>query len=149
MPRHSTDLVPGSLKGRIWLAIAAMVVFNFLCGLLAFMAAFFAKLDPFYSIVVALSLSSPVMLLLGRWLSSEVQRPIEKVARFTQSLERNPSASLPGTTGAVETDQILGSLLRVRRQLQDLIEIVETVAAVDAASDADAASIAVSAGSSR
>ena len=119
-----------------------MVILNCLCGLLAFVATFFAKLDPFYSIVAALSLSSLVMLLLGRWLSGELQRPIEKVARLAQILERNTSASLPGTTGAVETDQILGSLRRISQQHQNLVAIA------DAASGLDAPSIAISAESS-
>lgn len=60
-------------------------------------------------------------------MSDEILRPIEKVSLLAKSLERGSAVSLPKTTGSSETDELLQTLHRSSRQLQNLIGMMDSV----------------------
>ena len=129
MARPISDSILNSLKGRIWLAVAAIAVLNCICGLVAYLTASFFVADPLFSVFATFVLSALTTIAFGWWLSGEVLRPIEKVGLLAQSLERSPATSLPKTTGASETDELLRTLHRNSQQLQNLIGMMDDVAA--------------------
>jgi methyl-accepting chemotaxis protein len=128
--------VTNSLKGRIWLAAIALAVVNGICGLGAYLTLSFFSADPTVTILATFFILTFVTLVFGWWLSSDLLKPIEEVTLLARSLERSPSASLPRTTGAIETDQLLQTLHRNGQQLRNLISLMDDVAAgkVEAAS---------------
>lgn len=129
MNRVYSRSVINSLKGRIWLSVSGLAVLNCVFGLGAFLGVSFFTIDPLITIFVTCLVLSMVTLVFGWWLSNDVMRPIESVTLLAKSLERSPSASLPRTTGSTETDELLQTLHRSGRQLQNLIALMDDVAA--------------------
>jgi len=129
MARQSTDSILNSLKGRIWLAVSALAILNCVCGLGAYLAVSFLVTDPFLTIFITFFVLAFTTMVFGWWLSNEVTRPIEAVTLLAKSLERSPSATLPRTTGSTETDELLKTLHRNSQQLQNLISLMDDVAA--------------------
>jgi methyl-accepting chemotaxis protein len=129
MARQSTDSILNSLKGRIWLAVSALAILNCICGLGAYLAVSFFVTDPFLTIFITFFVLAFTTMMFGWWLSNEVTRPIEAVTLLAKSLERSPSATLPRTTGSSETDELLRTLHRNSQQLQNLISLMDDVAA--------------------
>lgn len=129
MSQNSPESFLNTLRGRIWLAAGALAIFNCVLGLLAYLVASFLTAEPFYIVLFTFFLTTSAILIFGWWQSNEVLRPIENVSLLAKSLERSPNASLPKTTGAAETDQLLDTLHRNSRQLQNLIGMMDDVAA--------------------
>lgn len=128
MAMQSSEFILSSLRNRILLAVAALVVFNSIFGFLGYLAVSFVISEPIYAVVSAVAAMTAATAVFGWWLSNEILRPIEAVSLLARSLERSPSASLPNTTGASETDELLSSLHRNSRQLQNLIGLMDDVA---------------------
>ncbi|MEP7212868.1 MAG: hypothetical protein ABI791_07325 [Acidobacteriota bacterium] len=128
MAKQSSEFLLSSLRNRILLAVAALVVFNSIFGFLGYLAVSFVISEPIYAVVSAVAAMTAATALFGWWLSNEILRPIEAVSLLARSLERSPSASLPKTTGASETDELLSSLHRNSQQLQNLIGLMDDVA---------------------
>ena len=133
---HTSRSVTNSLKGRIWIAAIALAVVNGISGLGVYLALSFLSVDPTVTILATFFLLAFLTMIFGWWLSTDLLKPIEQVTLLARSLERSPSASLPRTTGAIETDQLLLSLHRSGQQLRNLISLMDDVAAgkVEAAS---------------
>lgn len=121
--------VTNSLKGRIWLGAIALAVVNGICGLGVYLTLSFLSVEPTVTVLATFFLTAFVTLVFGWWLSSDLLKPIEEVTLLARSLERSPSASLPRTTGAIETDQLLQTLHRNGQQLRNLISLMDDVAA--------------------
>lgn len=128
MSRPSTDSILHSLKGRIWLAVSALAIVNCVAGLTVYLTVSFFSSDPFFTIFITFFALAFTTMVFGWWLSNEVNRPIETVTLLAKSLERSPSATLPRTTGSSETDELLRSLHRNSRQLQNLIGLMDDFA---------------------
>ena len=128
MSKQSSDFILSSLRSRILLAVAALVVFNSIFGLLGYLGVSFLIMEPVYAVVTAVAAMTAATAVFGWWLSNEILRPIEAVSLLARSLERSPSASLPKTTGSSETDELLSSLHRNSQQLQNLIGLMDDVA---------------------
>jgi methyl-accepting chemotaxis protein len=129
MSQNSPESFLNTLRGRIWLAAGALAIFNCVLGLLAYLAASFFTAEAFYLILFTFFLTTSAILIFGWWQANEVLRPIENVSLLAKSLERSPNASLPKTTGSAETDELLQSLYRASRQMQNLIGMMDDVAA--------------------
>lgn len=129
MPRPSSNSILNSLKGRIWLAVSALAVMDCVFGLGAYLAVSFFVTDTFITIFVTFFVLAFATMVFGWWLSNEVTRPIESVTLLAKSLERSPSATLPRTTGSIETDELLQTLHRNGQQLQNLIVLMDDAAA--------------------
>jgi len=125
----STDSILNSIKGRIWLAVSALAVLNCFCGLGAYLAVSFLVTDAFVTVFVTFFVMAFVTMVFGWWLSNDVSRPIDSVTLLAKALERSPNATLPRTTGAAETDELLRTLHRNSQQLQSLISMMDDVAA--------------------
>jgi len=125
----STDSLMNSLKGRIWLAVSSLAILNCCCGLGAYLAVSFLVAEPVVSILVTFFLLAFTTMIFGWWLANEVMRPIETVTLLSKSLERSPTATLPRTSGSSETDELLRSIHRNSQQLQNLISMMDDVAA--------------------
>lgn len=125
----STDSILNSIKGRIWLAVSALAVLDCFCGLGAYLAVSFLVTDTFVTIFVTFFVLAFVTVVFGWWLANDVIRPIDSVTLLAKALERSPNATLPRTTGAAETDELLRTLHRNSQQLQNLISMMDDVAA--------------------
>lgn len=125
----STDSILNSIKGRIWLAVSALAVLDCFCGLGAYLAVSFFVTDTFITIFVTFFVLAFVTMVFGWWLSNDVIRPLDSVTLLAKALERSPNTTLPRTTGSTETDELLRTLHRNSQQLQNLISMMDDVAA--------------------
>ena len=125
----SSDSILNSIQGRIWLAVSALAVLDCFCGLVAYLAVSFLVADTFVTIFVTFFVLAFVTMVFGWWLANDVIRPIDAVTLLAKALERSPNATLPRTTGASETDELLRTLHRNSQQLQNLISMMDDVAA--------------------
>ncbi|MDI1241373.1 MAG: hypothetical protein PSX80_05575, partial [bacterium] len=121
--------VINSLKGRIWLAAGTLAVADCLLGLGAYLVLTFLSADPFLTLFATIVLLTAASLGFGWLLAKDLLKPVEEVALLARSLERSPSASLPRTTGAIETDQLLQTLHKNGQQIRNLISVMDDVAA--------------------
>jgi len=127
--KSSSRSVINSLKGRIWLAAGTLAVTDCLLGLGAYLVLTFLSADPFLTLFATIVLLTFASLGFGWLLAKDLLKPVEEVALLARSLERSPNASLPRTTGAIETDQLLQTLHKNGQQLRNLISVMDDVAA--------------------
>ena len=127
--KPSSRSVINSLKGRIWLAAGTLAVIDCLLGLGAYLILTFLSADPFLTLFATIVLLTLASLAFGWLLAKDLLKPVEEVALLARSLERSPSASLPRTTGAIETDQLLQTLHKNGQQIRNLISVMDEVAA--------------------
>lgn len=127
--KPSSRSVINSLKGRIWLAAGTLAVADCLLGLGAYLVLTFLSADPFLTLFATIVLLTAASLGFGWLLAKDLLKPVEEVALLARSLERSPSASLPRTTGAIETDQLLQTLHKNGQQIRNLISVMDDVAA--------------------
>ncbi len=128
MARYNANSLLNSLKGKIWLATSAMAFFICTFGLISYLVVSFVIDDTFYAIFVPFLILAFGIMVFGWWLSNELVTPIEKVGMLAKSLERSANASLPKTTGSLETDELLQTLHRNSRQIQNLVSLMDEVA---------------------
>ena len=129
MSRTSANSLLNSLKGKIWLATSALAFFICTFGVFCYLLVSLIVTDTFYMVFIPFLVLALGAMIFGWWLSNEVVSPIEKVTLLAKSLERGVSGSLPRTTGSTETDELLQTLHRGSRQLQDLVNLMDQVAA--------------------
>lgn len=129
MKKTSADSFFDSLKGRIRLASIALAILNCGIGIGAFFAFSYLLVSPAVAFATTIISIAIVTIVFGIWLSSEILRPVETLTLLARSLERSPSAALPVTTGSIETDELLTVLHRSSRQMQNLITVMDDVAA--------------------
>ena len=125
----SNDSILNSIKGRIWLSVSALAVLDCFCGLGAYLAVSFLVTDTFVTIFVTFFVLAFVTVVFGWWLANDVIRPLDSVTLLAKALERSPNATMPRTTGAAETDELLRTLHRNSQQLQNLISMMDDVSA--------------------
>jgi methyl-accepting chemotaxis protein len=126
---NSSRSVITSLRGRIWLAAVGLAIVNCLLGLGAYLVLSFLSFDPTITLLSTFILLTVTTLGFGAWMSKDLLLPIEEVALLARSMERSPSSTLPRTTGATETDQLLQTLHRSSQQIRNLISVMDEVAA--------------------
>ncbi len=129
MARDNANSLFNSLKGKIWIATSALAFFICTFGLISYLIISFVVNDTFYAVFVPFLFLAAAMMVFGWWLSGEVVGPIEKVTLLAKSLERSASTSLPRTSGAAETDELLETLHRNSLQMQKLVNLMDEVAA--------------------
>ena len=118
----------GSLKHKIQYAAAAFAVLVGVFGVFSYLLASYFVNNTFYAVFTPFLFLSLTAVFLGWWLAGEVSAPLEKISLLAKSLERSSAISLPKTTGASETDEILQTLYRNSRQLQNVIGLMDKVA---------------------
>ena len=127
MARQTANSLLNSLKSKIWLATSALAFFICSFGLVAYLIVSSLTNDTFYAVFILFTIMAFSVMVFGWWLSNELISPIEKVSLLAKSLERGSTASLPRTTGSIETDEILQSLHRSNQQLQNLVGLMDKV----------------------
>lgn len=128
MPQLSANSPFNSLKGRIRLATGALAFFICIFGLVSYLVVSFISADLFYALFAPFIVLAVTVVVFGWWLSNEIVRPVEKVSLLAKSLERGTLTSLPRTSGADETDELMHSLHRSSQQIQTLVSLMERVA---------------------
>ncbi len=131
MNRQSANSLLNSLKGKIWLATSALGFFICIFGLVSYLISSFLITNTFYAIFTPFLLIGFIITAFGWWLSNEVVSPIEKISLLAKSLERGVVTALPRTTGSTETDELLQTLHRNAKQTQNLVGLMDKVAAGD------------------
>ncbi|MEZ5429235.1 MAG: methyl-accepting chemotaxis protein [Pyrinomonadaceae bacterium] len=124
----SANSLLNSLKGKIWLATSALAFFISAFGMIAYLGVSFIINETFYAVFIPFLFLSFTVMIFGWWLSNQVVSPIEKVSLLAKSLERGAVISLPKTSGSTETDELLASLHRNNRQIQNLVGLMDKVA---------------------
>lgn len=127
MARRTANSLLNSLKNKIWLATSALAFFICSFGLVSYLVVSSLTEDTFYGVFILFMVMVFSVMVFGWWLSNELVSPIEKVSLLAKSLERGSTTSLPRTTGATETDEILQSIHRSNRQLQNLVGLMDKV----------------------
>ena len=128
MARQSANSLLNSLKGKIWLATSALAFFICTFGLISYLIASFLITNVFYAVFTPFLLMGFFVMAFGWWLSNEVVSPIEKVSLLAKSLERGAVTTLPRTSGSTETDELLQTLHRNAKQIQNIVTLMEQVA---------------------
>lgn len=129
MARRSANSLFNSLKGKIRLATGALAFFACSFGLIAYLLISFFVAETIYAVFIPFLLVAFAVMVFGWWLSNELISPIERVSLLAKSLERSSHASLPKTTGATETDELLETLRRHSQQMQTVVGLMDAVAA--------------------
>jgi methyl-accepting chemotaxis protein len=127
MVKTSADSKAGSLKGKIRLATTGLALMIAVCGLAAYYINLLAG-NSFYAVFAPFLLLALTAIFFGGWLANEIVAPVEKVALLAKSMERGVSTSLPKTSGAIETDELLQSIFRLNYQIQTLVASMDEVA---------------------
>lgn len=117
-----------SIKGKIWLATTALAFFVGIFGTISYLIVSYLINDSFWAIAAPSLLLMITVAVFGWWISNEVTSPIERVLLLSKSLERGVSSSLPKSSGASETDQLLESLHRISQQGPKLLKAMDEVA---------------------
>lgn len=124
-----TKSILGSLKGKIWFAVSGLAALNCVVGVGVYLLASFVIADSLVSIFLSFVVSAFLTMVFGWWLANDVLEPLTKLTLAAKSLERSPTASLPRTTGSIETDELLDSINRTGSQIQELIVSMDEIAA--------------------
>jgi twitching motility protein PilJ len=117
-----------SIKGKIWLATTALAFFVGTFGTISYLIISYLVNDSLYAIAVPSLLLMITVAVFGWWISSEVTNPIERVLLLSRSMERGVSSTMPKSSGASETDQLLETLHRISQQGPKLLKAMEEVA---------------------
>jgi methyl-accepting chemotaxis protein len=128
MNRKSSNSFSDSLKGKIWLSTVTLAFFICVFGSISYIVVSFLVNDPFYAIFIPFLLLAMLIAAFGLWLANEVVGPVEKISLLAKSLERGISTSLPKTSGATETDELLETIHRISGQVQRLVASMDGVA---------------------
>lgn len=129
MPRIPTKSILGSLKGKIWFAVSGLAILNCVVGIGVYLLASFLVADSLFPMSLSLIAPAFLTMVFGWWLANDVLEPLTKLTLAAKSLERSPTASLPRTTGSIETDELLDSINRSSSQIQELIVSMDEVSA--------------------
>lgn len=127
MAKRFNNSLSNSLKGKIWLATTALAFFICIFGVISYLIASFLINDTFYVAVIPFLLLSVTVAIFGWWVANEVLNPVEKVLLLAKSLERGTSSSVPKTSGATETDELMESICRLSQQSQKLVNLMDEV----------------------
>lgn len=129
MPRIPTKSILDSLKGKIWFSVSGLAVLNCVVGVGVYLLASRLVTDAFFSIILSFVVSAFLTMVFGWWLANVVLEPLTKLTLAVKSLERSPTASLPRTTGSLETDELLDSINRTSSQINGLIGSMDEISA--------------------
>ena len=128
MTKRFNNSLSNSLKGKIWLATTALAFFICIFGIISYLIASFLINDTFYAVAIPFLVLAATVAVFGWWLVNEIVNPVEKVILISKSLERGLSTSLPKTSGATETDELMETIFRVSQQSQKLVNLMDEVA---------------------
>ncbi|NOT48527.1 MAG: hypothetical protein HOP17_12350 [Acidobacteria bacterium] len=127
MERRSTDSRLHTIRAKIWMMVILLAVVNCVSGAIVFFAASMLTSETWIPVVITIAVSTITTIAFAWWISSDVLRPLDKLNLLASSIERSPGMSVPKTTGAVETDDILHTISRASKQLTNVIDLMDDV----------------------
>ncbi len=128
MSRFSGNSLLSTLRGKIWISTSVLAFFICTFGLISYLVVTLLTNNPFYGVFIPFIFLAFTVIVFGWWLSNELVSPIDNIILLAKSLERNSATSLPKTSGSTETDQLLQTLHRNSRQMQNVITLMDKVA---------------------
>src|SRR5688572_5244536 len=129
MERRSEGSRLHTMRGKIITVIAVLAVVNAVIGSTIFVLGSMLAMPAWIPAAIALIVVTAMTIGCGYWTANLVLRPLDKLNLLAKSIERNPGMSVPGTTGAAETDDLLHTVSRPSRQLSNFIDLMDEVAA--------------------
>lgn len=129
MERRSQESRLHTIRGKIWLMVILLAVTNCVSSSIAFVAASLLTSENWIPVLAAISVSTLSTIAFAWWISNDVLRPLDRLNLLAKSIERSPGMSVPRTTGAVETDDLLHTISRASRQLTNFIDLMDDVTA--------------------
>lgn len=127
MERRSIDSRLYTIRAKIWMMVILLAVTNCVSGAIVFFAASMLTSTTWIPVVITIAVSTITTMAFAWWISSDVLRPLDKLNLLAKSIERSPGMSVPKTTGAVETDDILHTISRASKQLTNVIDLMDDV----------------------
>lgn len=127
MERRSKESRLHTIRGKIWIMVILLAVTNCVSGGIVFVASSMLTSESWVPVVVTIAISTITTIAFAWWISSDVLRPLDKLNLLAKSIERSPGMSVPKTTGAVETDDLLHTISRASRQLTNVIDLMDDV----------------------
>lgn len=109
--------------------VILLAVTNCVCGAIVFVAASLFTSESWIPVLLTIVVSTVTTIGFAWWISSDVLRPLDKLNLLAKSIERSPGMSVPKTTGAIETDDLLHTISRASRQLTNFIDLMDEVTA--------------------
>ena len=116
------------MRAKIWMMVILLAVINCVSGAIVFFTASMITSESWVPVLVTIAVSTITTIVFAWWISSDVLRPLDKLNLLAKSIERSPGMSVPKTTGAVETDDILHTISRASKQLTNVIDLMDDVA---------------------
>lgn len=129
MERRSTESRAHTIRAKIWMMVILLAVTNCVCGSLTFVAGSFIFAEAWISVLLSIGTSTLTTIAFAWWISSDILKPLDKLNLLAKSIERSPGMSVPQTTGAVETDDLLHTISRASKQLTNFVDLMDEVTA--------------------
>ena len=129
MERRSTESRSHTIRAKIWMMVILLAVTNCVCGSLTFVAGSFIFSEAWISLLMSIGSTTIATIAFAWWISSDILRPLDKLNLLAKSIERSPGMSVPQTTGAMETDDLLHTISRASKQLTNFIDLMDEVTA--------------------
>lgn len=115
------------MRAKIWMMVILLAVINCVSGAVVFFATSMITSEGWVPVLITIAVSTITTIAFAWWISSDVLRPLDKLNLLAKSIERSPGMSVPRTTGAVETDDILHTISRASKQLTNVIDLMDDV----------------------
>ncbi len=117
------------MRGKIVAMIAVLAVTNAVVGASIFIFGTMFIEAAWIPAAAALIVISGTTVAIASRIASAALAPLDKLNLLAKSIERNPGMSVPTTTGAVETDDLLHTVSRASRQLSNFLDLMDDVVA--------------------
>jgi methyl-accepting chemotaxis protein len=109
--------------------VVLLAVTNCVCGAAVFAVSSLLTSEAWIPVLLIVLVSTLTTVGFAWLVSNDVLRPLDKLNLLAKSIERSPGMSVPNTTGAIETDDLLHTISRASRQLTNFIDLMNDVTA--------------------
>ena len=131
--KTTNHLSPGAsaytLRSKVWLMVILLAIVNCVLGAGVFVAVSFITFHPWMPMVLSVGVTTAATVAFATWMSGDILEPLYKLYLLAKSIERTPGISVPHTTGAAETDDILQTIGRASKQLTNFVDLMDEVTA--------------------
>ena len=129
MERRSEGSRLHTMRGKIFTLIVVLAVANAVVGSAIFVFGSMLLTAAWIPAAITLIVVTGTTIAFAYWIANRALLPLDKLNLLAKSIERNPGMSVPATTGAVETDDLLHTVSRASRQLSNFIDLMDDVVA--------------------
>lgn len=111
----------------MWLMVVLLAVTNCVSGAAIFVVTSMLGSEAWIPVLLTVVVTTMTTIGFGWLVSNDVLRPLDRLNLLAKSIERSPGMSVPTTTGAVETDDLLHTISRASRQLTNFVDMMDEV----------------------